>query len=387
MTGRRGTAEQGSGMAGEYGLKRHFDGAGARRLGVLVQGVRPDFDLEGYVGEAEVRVRGLELKDRVGVLAEGLRSRLPGPYPEAVAVLVALLGDELADGQGMFNNSWHLMPVARFVEEYGLDHPTVSLDALHEITRRHTGEYAVRPLVERHHDLTMKRVTDWAHSPSHHVRRLASEGIRPRLPWARTLTGFVADPRPVLAVLEVLRSDPSSYVRKSVANNLNDIARDHPDLVLATALRWTEESPTPETAWTVRHGLRTLVKQGNQQALALLGATGGEHAQIPRLALSVTELTVGETLALDFDIRNTDDSPHTLTVDYVVHHVRKGGRTIPKVFKLATVELAPGERRTLRKQHAVREITTRVYYPGEHVIDIQVNGLVRASASFLLRTP
>ncbi|CAM5434461.1 hypothetical protein GCM10010329_52650 [Streptomyces spiroverticillatus] len=374
-------------MSGEYGLKRYFDGAGARRLGELVHAVHPAFDLEGYVAEAESRVAELELKDRVRVLAEGLRSRLPGPYPEAVAVLVALLGDELAEGEGMFNASWHLMPVARFVEEYGLDHPTVSLDALHEITRRHTGEFAVRPFVERHPGLTMKYVADWAHSPSHHVRRLASEGIRPRLPWARTLTGFVADPRPVLDVLEVLRSDPSPYVRTSVANNLNDIARDHPGLVLATARRWAEESPTPETAWTVRHGLRTLVKKGDQQALALLGATGGEHARVPQLDLSPLDLTVGQLLTLAFDLLNTDDRPHTLTVDYVVHHVRKGGRTIPKVFKLATVTLAPGERRSLRKQHAVREITTRVYYPGEHIVDIQVNGLVRASASFTLRLP
>ncbi|MFJ2744930.1 DNA alkylation repair protein [Streptomyces sp. NPDC087440] len=372
-------------MSDEYGLKRHFGGAGARRLGDLVHAVHPEFDLEGYVAEAEVRVQGLELKDRVRVLAEGLRARLPASYPEAVAVLVALLGDEITEGKGMFNAGWHLMPVARFVEEYGLDHPTVSLDALYEITRRHTGEFAIRPFVEQHHDLTMKRVADWAHSPSPNVRRLASEGIRPRLPWARTLTGFVADPRPVLDVLEVLRSDPSPYVRTSVANNLNDIARDNPDLVLATARRWSEESPTPQTAWTVRHGLRTLVKKGDQEALALLGATGGDHARIPQLTLTPDELTMGQTVTLAFDLHNTDDRPHTLTVDYVVHHVRKGGRTLPKVFKLTTVTLAAGERRSLRKQHAVREITTRTYYPGEHGVDIQVNGLVRASASFTLR--
>ncbi len=183
-----------------------------------------------------------------------------------------------------------------------------------------------------------------------------------------------------------LRSDPSEYVRKSVANNLNDIAKDHPETALATALRWLEESPTPETEWTVKHGLRTLVKKGNQQALALLGATGGEHVQVDRLSLTPQAVTVGDTVVIDVDLANTDDRPHSVTVDYVVHHVRKNGRSIPKVFKLTTLELAAGERRSLRKSHPLREVQTRKYYPGEHAVDIQVNGLVKATERFGLRT-
>ncbi|HXV91937.1 MAG TPA: DNA alkylation repair protein, partial [Pseudonocardia sp.] len=226
----------------EYGLKRHFDGGAARLLGGMVQQVQPGFDVDGYAEEVQARVPPLELKDRVRVLAEGLRDRLPADYPDAVAVLLAILGEELGEGDGMFNTSWYLMPVARFVEDYGLDHPELSLDAIHEITRRHTGEYAIRPYLDRHFELTMDRVRRWALSPSANVRRLASEGIRPRLPWARTLSRFVEDPHPVLDVLEPLRSDPSAYVRKSVANNLNDIARDHPELVLDVLECWTRES-------------------------------------------------------------------------------------------------------------------------------------------------
>jgi hypothetical protein len=193
---------------------------------------------------------------------------------------------------------------------------------------------------------------------------------------------FVKDPRPVLEILEPLRSDDSAYVRKSVANNLNDISKDAPDLALATALRWLEESPTPETGWIVRHGLRTLVKRGDQQALALLGATGGEHVRVPRLNITPRSVTVGDTLLLSFDIENTDDRAHGIAVDYVVHHVRKNGRSIPKVFKLTTLELGPGERRTLEKTHVIREVQTRRYYAGEHTVDIQVNGLVRATGRF-----
>ncbi|OII66722.1 DNA alkylation repair protein [Streptomyces sp. CC77] len=373
-------------MASEYGLKRHFNGEAARLIGGKIAAVHPGFDVDGYADEVEKRIPGLELKDRVLVLAEGLRTRLPEDYTAAVPVLLAILEDELAEGEGMFNSSWFLMPVARFVEEYGLDHPELSLDAIEEITKRHTGEYAIRPYLEQHYALTMDRVARWAVSPSHNVRRLATEGIRSRLPWHRTLTVFVKDPQPVLEILEPLRSDPSEYVRKSVANNLNDISKDHPQVALDTALRWLEESPTPETRWIVKHGLRTLVKKGDQQALALLGATGGEHVLVPRLRIAPDEVTVGDTVVITFDIENTDDRPHSIAVDYVVHHVRKNGRSIPKVFKLTTLELGPGEKRTLEKSHPIREVQTRKYYPGEHAVDIQVNGLVRATERFGLRT-
>ncbi|MEV0944673.1 DNA alkylation repair protein [Micromonospora wenchangensis] len=372
-------------MTTEYGLKRHFNGDAARLIGGKIREVHPDFDVDEYVVEVERRIPGKELKDRVLVLAEGLRSRLPEDYPESVKILLAILGDELAEGEGMFNVSWYLMPVARFVEEYGLDHPEVSLDALVEITKRHTAEYAIRPFIEQHHELTMKRMADWARDPSHNVRRMASEGVRPRLPWARTLTAFVRDPQPVLEILEPLRSDPSEYVRKSVANNLNDISKDSPDVALATALRWSQESPTPETTWIVRHALRTLVKKGNQEALAIVGVTGGEHIRVPAMGLHPRTLALGESTMIRLDVENTDSRRHTVTVDYVVHHVRKNGQRIPKVFKLTTLDLAPGERRTVEKSHPVREVSTRRYYPGEHLVDIQVNGQVLATDRFDLR--
>ncbi|MEX5635156.1 DNA alkylation repair protein [Parafrankia sp. FMc2] len=369
-------------MDGEYGLKRHFNGDAARLLGGMIREFHPGFDVDGYASEVEGRIPGKELKDRVLVLAEGLRGRLPQDYNEALVILVALLGDELAEGEGMFNNGWYLMPVARFVEEYGLKTPAESLDALVEITRRHTAEYAVRPFIEQWYDLTMPRLAEFACHPSHNVRRLASEGTRPRLPWARTLTRFVHDPDPVLRILDTLHDDPSDYVRKSVANNLNDISRDNPEIALAAARRWLLASSGPGTSWTVKHGLRTLVKKGNQEALEILGVTGGEHVKVARFDVSPRSVILGDFVTIRVDLRNTDQKTHTVAVDYVVHHVRKGGRSIPKVFKLTTLELAGGERRTVEKIHPIREVQTRRYYPGEHVIDIQVNGLVLASDRF-----
>ncbi|GAB3689106.1 DNA alkylation repair protein [Nocardiopsis oceani] len=375
-------------MAGEYSLKNHFDGAAARVLGASIQRVHPGFDADGYASEVDGRVGPLELKDRVMVMAEGLRDRLPSHYPDAVGVLVEALAStsELGEDEGMFNDGFHLMAVARFVEEFGLDHPEASLPALVEITKRHTSEFAVRPYVQHHYEPTMALIRACAVDPDPNVRRFASEGIRPRLPWAARLPGFVTDPAPVLEVLELLRSDPSKYVRTSVANNLNDISREHPGLVLDLVERWTRESPTPETAWTVRHALRTLVKQGDQRALALVGATGGAHVLADGLTLSPQVLDLGGYLLLRVDLVNTDGRPHTVIVDYVVHHVRANGSRGPKVFKWTRVELCGGERRTLTKKHPVRPISTRSYYPGEHLVEVQVNGLVKAAAGFELRT-
>jgi 3-methyladenine DNA glycosylase AlkC len=372
-------------MTTEYGLKRHFTEDAARLLGSMLQQVHPQFDTDGYVAETRRRVSGKELKERVLVLTEGMRDRLPDDYVDAVPLLLAILGDELGEGDGMFTTSWFLMPVARYVEEYGLDHPQLSLDALEAITRRHTAEYAIRPFLERHYEPTMARIYQWAVDPSHNVRRLASEGIRPRLPWARTLTRFVVDPAPVLDVLERLRSDGSPYVRRSVANNLNDISKDNRDVALTTAQRWVRESRTPETTWIVTHGLRTLVRRGDRDALTVLGATGGEHVRVCDLRVSPGAICLGDAVLIELTLENTDTAAHDLTVDYVVHHVRQSGRANPKVFKLARLLLDPGERRRIVKTHPMRRLTTRAYHPGRHRVDIQVNGAILASDGFDLR--
>ena len=368
----------------DSGFKQYFNGNTARKLGQKICAVYPGFDTETYAAEVDRQVADKELKARVLVLAQGLRQHLPQDYPQAAAILVAILDAPLEPGQGMFNDGWYLMAVARFVEEYGLDHPAESLDALREITRRHTAEFAIRPFFDRHYDLTLATVNQWATHTCAHVRRAASEGCRPRLPWGRVLNVFVNNPQPVLEILETLRSDPSAYVRKSVANNLNDIARDHPEQVLATAQRWLRESPTTETAWTVRHALRTLIKQGNAQALQMTGASGGEHMSIKKLQLSPAAITLGNSIILRFDIHNNDRQAHTAVIDYAVHHVRRNGKTIAKVFKLARLTLGPGEKRTIEKRHPIQPVTTRKYYPGKHKVDIQVNGRIAAETAFEL---
>ncbi len=365
-------------------LKDYYDGECARLLAVMVQKTFPEFDADDYAQEVNQRVGTLELKDRVLVLAEGLRSRLPADYPTAIQILVASLGPELHEEKGMFTSSWHLMPVARFVEEYGIDNPEVSLDALEEITKRHTGEWALRPFLYRWHDLTMARVRTWATSDSLHVRRLASEGLRTRLPWAARYTPFIENPHPLIDVIDMLIEDPSPYVRTSVANNLNDISQHDPALALATARRWLKRSSSKETYWIVNKGLRTLVKAGNTEALGLLGAEADPNLIITRVHITPRNVILGDTLLIEADLLNSGDSEREVVVDYDIYFLKKDERARPTTFKLKRVILKPGETVHLEKKHPFRLIRTRTYYPGDHSLVVKANGAPSKPIAFTL---
>lgn len=368
----------------DYSLKRHFDGGCARILAEGLSGFTNGFDGEEYAREVDAAVGHLELKDRVLVLANGLRKRLPASYPEAIDVLVASLGPELDEGEGMFNTSWFLMPVARFVEEYGLDHPENSLAAIEAITRRHTGEYAIRPYLRHHHDLTMQHVHQWAFSESHNVRRLASEGIRPRLPWAPRHRPFVEDPTPVIDVIHHLIDDPSLYVRKSVANNLNDISRDHADLAERVAMDWLTQSPTDRTRWIVGHGMRTLVKAGRSGALQVVGASADPAISVQEVTLEPATVRLGEDLIVHATVANDSSQTKTVVVDYSVHFLGRDGTHRPKVFKLTKVTIAPSERVRVSKAHRFRSVRTRTHYFGRQRICVQANGAQSETVDFIL---
>lgn len=240
--------------------KDWFDRDCAVRLGEAVRANHAAFDVEGYADEIEHGVPALELKGRVALMARGLRERLPDDYAKAAAILQASLGPPLEGETGMFTQGYWLMPVARFVEEYGLTDWSTSMDLNEAVTQRHTAEFAVRPFVEADPERTLERMREWTGSNSAHVRRLASEGARPRLPWGKRLIMFIEDPEPILALAEPLKADPSAYVRKSVANLINDVSKDHPDRIRELTERWSRDSDAPETAWIVRHGTRTLRK-------------------------------------------------------------------------------------------------------------------------------
>ena len=256
-------------MAEYRKLKYYFDKELAQLLSDKIVRVYPEFEPTNFIRFVEKSVGDLELKERVAVIAQGLRRHLPGAYCSAIDILLKILGPENQKEIGMFTEGYWLMPVAYFVEKYGLDDFDDSMNAIYEITKRNTGEYAIRPFILRDQKRAFVFITRWAIDRNVHVRRLASEGIRPRLPWAQKLDVFIVDPTPVLKILEILKNDPSPFVRKSVANNLNDILKDNYDIGMQTVKKW-HKTATKETQWIIKHALRNEIKKGNPDAQKLV---------------------------------------------------------------------------------------------------------------------
>ncbi|UNZ21253.1 DNA alkylation repair protein [Streptomyces sp. 891-h] len=323
------------------------------------------------------QLEGLAFSRRVTAVKEAVLADLPEDYPTFASVVHAAL-------RRPDFNGWMTFPVNAAVAERALSRGVFepALGLLAALTPRLTAEMAVRPFL--HHDLhrALRPTLEWTRHPDHHVRRLASEGTRPRLPWAPRLTALVADPTPALPVLDALYRDTSEYVRRSVANHLNDVSRDHPDTAVATAARWLS-NPAPTTPALIRHGLRTLVKAGHSDALALLGHDPDAAVQVG-LDVHTPEVHIGEHLAFGYEITNTGSRRTCLVIDYVIHHRKANGDLTPKVFKLATRTLAPGERWSAVRRHSFRELSTRRYYPGVHRVQLQINGQPHGSAAFSL---
>lgn len=363
-------------------FKEHIGRDLVTNLAARIAAVYPAFPFAAFVADVAPRLAPLELKGRIATVAAGLRAHLPADYPVAVGILLQILGPPIVEGDGMFADGWQLWPLATFVEQYGLEHLEASLAAMHAITQRNSAEFAIRPFLMRYPDQTMAALRRWAHDDSFHVRRLVSEGTRTRLPWAPRLPAFIADPTPVLELLEVLKDDPSPYVRRSVANNLNDIAKDHPDLALAALERWSAGA-SAERRRLIQHALRTLVKQGHPAALALLGAAAPE-VELLALTLAPARLRIGESLTIAATLASRAVGPQQLVVDYVLHLPGAQGRARSKVFKLRTQSLGPGETLQLTRRHSFAPVTVRRLYPGPHRVELQVNGRVLGDAAFEL---
>lgn len=250
-------------------LKYWFDKDLAELLAGKIHSEYKLFDAKGFIRIINDNVQQLELKDRVELFADALKEKLPDDYEEAISILVKILGPENEKETGMFTEGYWLMPVAKYVEKYGLDHYKASIDTIKEITKRNTGEYCIRPFIEKYPQKTLAVMKKWSTDMNVHVRRLSSEGLRPRLPWASKMDRFIEDPRPILDILENLKDDDSRFVQKSVANNLNDIIRDNYQVGIRVIKKWASKSG-PNRSWIIKHALRNEIKKGNKEATRII---------------------------------------------------------------------------------------------------------------------
>ncbi|MFF5969555.1 DNA alkylation repair protein [Streptomyces collinus] len=343
-----------------------------------IQAAAPDADLTS-LRAAPRQIAPLSLRERADLLRDALLADLPGDYA-TLARTIRAARDNTPDFTG-----WLIWPVtsalaARAVQEGGATAFDDAMALLAELTGRLTSEFALRTLLR--HDLgrALGTLRDWTGSDDLYVRRLASEGTRPYLPWAVRVPEIMARPGATVPILDALYRDESAYVRRSVANHLNDLSRDHPDLVTSTARRWLDE-PDAATERLVRHGLRTLIKRGHPGALELLGfAPAAVEVDGPHLDGDTVPL--GGSVRFTASIRNTGDAQARLAIDYIVHHRKANGGQSGKTFKLATRTLAPGEQIHVAREHSFRPIMTRRYYPGQHAISLQINGVESARAGF-----
>ena len=363
-------------------LKLQFGAPVVERLATEISAVYSAFDGGAFRRDALHGFEALELLDRGRHLGAALYRHLPADFASAIDILLATLPPERAGIGGM--SSFFYLPHTEFVRQFGLPHLPESLRALHAMTQVFTGEFAIRPFLEHHPVGTLARLQRWATDASEHVRRLVSEGTRPRLPWAPRLRAFQRDPAPVLALLEMLREDPALYVRRSVANNLNDIGKDHPVLLVETATRWMEEA-TAERRWIVSHALRSSVKRGDASALAVLGFGGKARLEVVRSAITPARPVMGRMVDVTCTLRNPSRKAQRVVIDLRVHFVKANGGTTVKVFKVAVIDLAAGASIDLRKRISLADLTTRRHYPGHHLVELQMNGIPSPLGSFTMR--
>lgn len=370
-------------------FKLLLDADVVRRAGRHLQRTWPAFDRRRFERLALDGLDALELKARAMHIADALEATLPPRFADAAAVIEAALGAPLpVDGEPARDRDdglagWIVWPLGEFVARRGLDDAPRALQCLHALTQRSSAEWAIRPFIERDPATAFATLRRWTRDPSAHVRRLASEGSRPRLPWGQQLKSLIADPSPTLPLLAALQDDASATVRRSVANHLNDIAKDHPAVVVAWLREHLPGAP-PARIKLLRHASRTLVKHGHPEVLALWGAGQPLRGQVA-LRVSPPAIRLGDAITLEVRLQSTARRAQPLLIDYALHHVKADGAPRPKVFKGWKLELAAGEQRTLRKRHALRPVTVRRYHAGRHVVDLRVNGRTVASAAFDLR--
>ncbi len=343
-------------------------------LGKELQVLYPPFEPEKFKAHFYNKAyREMELKEKMVYAAKIIHQYLPQDYLKALPLLL---------DASKHITGFVAITYPEFVAAFGLDYPNESLEALKHFTKLGSSEFGIRPYIQKYPQQTLKTMLEWSTDENEHVRRLASEGCRPRLPWGMALKELQKDPSHIFPILENLKNDSSEYVRRSVANNLNDISKDHPDVVLELCRRW--QCTSPETDKLIKHACRTLLKQGKTEAMVLFGFASPENVEISEFKASPAKVNIEEKTELNAELKLNSTQKEKLRLEYKVHYIKANGKTSPKVFQIKEANFGPGTHKIRFTQH-FQNLTTRKHYPGIHKIELVVNGKVLAETEVELQ--
>ena len=357
-------------------LKDRVNYESVREVAVAIHSVYKQFDVDKFSNDTvDETWADLELKERGRKITVTLKKYLPDCYGEDIAIF-----DEVIKKHS-FGMVGYFLP--DFVEVYGQNESDwdLSIGALERYTALFSSEFAVRPFIINDEKRMMAQMSEWSKHESEDVRRLSSEGCRPQLPWAQALPEFKKDPSPIIPILEQLKADPSLYVRKSVANNLNDISKTHPELAIKLAKKW--HGKNKDTDWIIKHGLRTLLKKGNREALAIFGYDGADAIEISRFSLDEKSISIGDDITFSFTVSTKKATK--IRLEYGVDYVKANGKRNRKIFQISESEFKENTKKDYKKKHSFEDKSTRKHYSGIHSITLIVNGVESGVLDFELK--
>ncbi len=359
-------------------MKNGLSAAAIKRIEKSLTAVVPHFNGKEFSRQCLHNLETLELKERVQHIIAAMMTQCPD-FPTTAQALMVLPNYWDSGNQNDALRGFAAWPIIDYVAANGIQHPALAFKVFEQLTSLFTAEFAIRPFINQYPEQSFEQLLQWTEHSNEHVRRLASEGCRPRLPWGIQLKKLIAEPAPILPILQQLKDDDSLYVRKSVANNINDITKDNISIALDLCEQW-QYNASKNTQWIIKHGCRSLIKAGNPRCLQLLGF---KSATISDLTLDCpAQVAMGDSLT--FDCVFTSPQAQNLVIDYSIDFVRSNQKSSNKVFKLKTINSAKNERISLCKSYSFKAISTRKYYVGSHTLNIHINGVIVATAPFEL---
>ena len=357
-------------------LKEIFNAERLQHIADEMSAVYPAFKAQAFLEHASRGLAELSVMQRMARVAESLHAVLPLDYEDSLDVL-----RELAP---RLNSGFVSICLPHYVASYGAGAFDTSMEALKYFTTFGSSEFAIRHFLRADLERSLERMHDWTRDENHHVRRLASEGSRPRLPWSFRLEAVQADPQLAAGILDRLKADESLYVRKSVANHLNDVTKVHPQWVLDTIEGWSLENK--HTAWIAKHALRSLIKQGDSRALTVIGAGAKAEVELLDVKVEPAEVKLGDAITLSFVVKSTVAHEQRLVIDYAIDYVKANGGVSRKVFKLKTAGLVGFGEVIVGRRQVIKDFTTRKHFVGRHGVRVMVNGKTLAKTAFNITT-